>query len=532
MKASSKIISVFLAAALCGSLASCSGTGAASPSSAGTSQEAPASQADAQEELPFVTLKVLFPGDEPEDGKKVYVDWLTEKTTEDGLNCCMDIEYIPWADLATKYSLKLSSGTAYDIIHTNGADYFREARNGAFREITMEEIQTYMPETYKNEPEDAWKVSTVDGKMYFIPWYGGTVDGYGVAAIRQDLVEKFNLEEVTDIESFEQYLAGIKENIPSAIPMAGLQDWTNNSFMGAFLLQANGWLKTTEDFFAIGSDGNGDLDYDNVIEVFKTEEFAALCQKIRDWQVAGYIEKNASSSDTTGGDKYAAGAAYVTFGNLGGLTNYANTLKSVDSTAVTKLVDLTPEATKWASGYTGNGYCIGANSENPERAMMLLDKLKNDREYHDTTYIGIEGVHWTPYEDETGAIDDTYYVPTEEASKFPKFGTAHWGWYNKLWARYGTGDSKDYVELDTAFESSAKIAKTADFTFDQTPVEAAYTACTSVLDQYGTILMAGMSDDVEGTIAEMNQRLEEAGYEDVKAAFLEQYNTYMDTYFG
>lgn len=79
MKASRKLISLFLAAALCGSLASCSGGTASSggassaPSKDGT-QSAASQGGDEAEELPFVTLKVLFPGDEPEDGKKVYVD--------------------------------------------------------------------------------------------------------------------------------------------------------------------------------------------------------------------------------------------------------------------------------------------------------------------------------------------------------------------------------------------------------------------------------------------------------------------------
>lgn len=471
------------------------------------------------EELEFVTLKMLFPGSAPTDSDLVYVEKLKELTERDGLNCNLDIEYIAWADVATQYLVQLASGTPYDLVHISNPDYFSEARKGAFREITMEEIQKYMPETYAKGTSDYWRSVTVDGKIYAIPWYSGTVDSYMAAAIRQDKSEELGIE-VTDIVSYENYMAAIKAEDPSAVPMKGAFDfqtigWTQNYGFRGF--SSLGYL-----FLQEGSDG--ELNYDNILLKYETPEYLEFCKMMRRWVLNGYVEQNASSAtqDTTA--SFSAGVGYATNWNLGSLSNAIQQLKTADPTAVAKMVDLTPDATKYATGYMGQGYAITRNAENAERAMMLLDKFKNDKEYHDLSLIGIEGVHYNNVESDDKQL---YYEQTENVANFPKFGTAMWGWYNKEWARYGTSDLEEYVNLDYSFENNSIVAKSEGFAFDNSSVQAEVAACKSISDQYNTILNFGMTDDIEGTIAECIAKMKESGYDTILDEFTKQYNEYI-----
>lgn len=470
------------------------------------------------DELPFLTLRALFVGDDPGDGELVYMDKLKELTTRDGLNCNMDIDYISWGDYPDSYLLQLASGEPYDIIYFNNS-MIDECRNGAFREITMDEIEQYMPETYAAMPQEGWDITAVDGKIYYIPDYSGTVGGYWSVAIRSDKAEEVGVT-VTDLDSLGEYMAAIKAADPEAIPVRGAFGGFETLFKQEF-----GYGATPIDFFWVSPDGNGGLNYDDVVIKTETEEYLEYAKTIRAWAEAGYFEKNASSSTNDANASFENGTGYIAIHNLGALSTAVLNLWNNFPDAKAQIIDITPDATKWCAGYASmEAYAIGRNAENPERAMMLLDKFKNDREYHDLTLIGIEGVHYTNVEGDT---ELRYYVPTEDNGKFPVFGTAMWGWYNKLWARYATTALPEYVEMDTGFEAESKINLAKEFTFDSTEVDAEVAACTAILSQYGTIIDYGMSEDVEGTIAQMNTELYAAGLQDIYDAFTAQYTEFM-----
>ena len=226
----------------------------------------------AEEELPFVTLKALFPGDGVEDSALIYEEKLRELTERDGLNCNIDIDYVSWADVATQYVLQLASGTPYDLIHVNSEQYFNEARKGAFREITMEEIQTYMPLTYAKMSPDVWNLISVDGAIYFIPWYAGTVDGYFEFAVRTDKAAEYGID-VKDVDSLEDFLtAAVAEN-PAAV----------TGSLGDVVLfdQYFGYGSTPLSYFKVAPDGNGGLDYNTVVLKYATDDYLEYAKRMR-----------------------------------------------------------------------------------------------------------------------------------------------------------------------------------------------------------------------------------------------------------
>ena len=78
------------------------------------------------------------------------------------------------------------------------------------------------------------------------------------------------------------------------------------------------------------------------------------------------------------------------------------------------------------------------------------------------------------------------------------------------------------------FNSSALISCANGFQFDKTPVEAQYTACQSVFDEYGFVLETGgyAAAEVPTIIQAYQAALDEAGYQAVLAEFKSQYDAW------
>lgn len=84
----------------------------------------------------------------------------------------------------------------------------------------------------------------------------------------------------------------------------------------------------------------------------------------------------------------------------------------------------------------------------------------------------------------------------------------------------------DKASLYTDFNGGVEVSPAAGFRFDKTPVEAAFTACQNVFEEYGFALENGgiASAEVESTIEAYQAALDEAGYQDILAEFQKQYN--------
>jgi putative aldouronate transport system substrate-binding protein len=90
------------------------------------------------------------------------------------------------------------------------------------------------------------------------------------------------------------------------------------------------------------------------------------------------------------------------------------------------------------------------------------------------------------------------------------------------------GEPDNKADLYIDFNGSAETSCAAGFRFNKTPVEAAYTACSSLFEQYGFQLENGAiaPDAVDAYIEQYQAELDAAGYQEVLAEFQNQYNTW------
>ena len=171
----------------------------------------------------------------------------------------------------------------------------------------------------------------------------------------------------------------------------------------------------------------------------------------------------------------------------------------------------------------GSCYCITANSTEAEAkaAIDFLGLLYTDATLADMYTFGIEG-------------EDFEYTQAE--GQAIKHVTQHSDKYNhSMWESASAtivtpldNEPANKADLYKDFNGGAKTSPAAGFRFDKTPVEAAYTACANVFEQYGFQLENGgiPAKDVESTIEKYQAALDEAGYQDVLAEFQTQYSNW------
>ena len=178
MKKVSKLISLVVALALLISLplAGCGGNNAddssGSTTAAGTTTEATNTEAtntgdNAIDISKPVELTGYLLGDRPAGMDDVLAE-INKKLKAD-INATMEINYIGWGDLDSKYPLVLASGENIDWIYTaNWCKYSQEATKGSFLELSEDLLKKYMPKHYENCDPIAYSQSMVNGKFYMV----------------------------------------------------------------------------------------------------------------------------------------------------------------------------------------------------------------------------------------------------------------------------------------------------------------------------------------------------------------------------
>ncbi len=519
-KALSLLLSFVLAAVL---LAACSGNGGtATPSNSTKPSEAASGEGsgtDGEAAKPGidiskpVELQFYMLGDAPKDLPAIQEE--INKMAKEDLNATVKFNYTSWTDWDQKYKLLLGSGQQVDLIFTaEWTQYQSYAKRGAFQPLD-ELLPVAAPELYKFVPQDMWEAVKIDGKIFTMP---ATYKEYVTNGFvwREDLREKYNLPKPVDIDTFEQYLEGIKQNEPNMVPLA----------MGADM---KGTLFDTYRSIAskpIGATPYGiDINYDTPTEVVSywgSEEHLQDLLRMKKWQDNGYMVKNVLSVKDVIQEQLTSGKAAALLGD--------NPTRFNDS--VIKLQATHPE---WKLGYypypltTGvatpvhpihNGFAVPVSSKNAERALAFYEKMVTDKRYNLLTQYGVEGKNYE--------VVDGYYTMIGDANSngFPRESMNGWAWRNPEYMLF----DKNYDGVKAIFDELDKIQvpdKFTGFAEDYTSYQVERAALEQVEKQYLFPLIAGVVKDVEGGLKTFMEKANQAGLEKIQAEYKKQWLQYV-----
>nr|WP_246427501.1 extracellular solute-binding protein [Paenibacillus phyllosphaerae] len=482
---------------------------------AGTSGES-AGKPDTSKKVELVWYLL---GDPHKDTEKVVAEW--NKMLEKDLNTTVKLNFTTWTDWTTKYNLLLASGEKIDMIFASSwADYFKFSNQGAFMALD-DLLPTYAPETWKNVPKQDWEEATVKGKIYAVPatYPEYTPDGL---VYREDWRQELGLPEITDVDSIEAYMEGVKKAKPNVTPING------KGYNEIFTM-----FKSYYDYQQIGGDSGVVVasSYDTPRDIIAypfTQEFVDWAKRMKTWVDKGFWKSDTLSSQKEAGDAIKVGNGAVYWRNAPGAGGF-----------ITGMEDSNPEI---KLGYfpfsrfhnrtmptlsVNNAMAIPKNAANPERSLMVLDKLRNDPNYYDLMNYGFENTHYSM--DADGKHIVTPPKGMEGKKDFVAYGIAGWGFRVESMERVKqAGGWPEFDKLLEEFKSQSKPNIFAPVVMDYAPVKSQQAAVNSVIQQYGMPIMMGLVPDVDKAVEAYRKQLEAAGVNDVLAYVKEQANAYFD----
>lgn len=463
-----------------------------------------------------VVLKGYLLGEAPKGMPEVLTQ-LNEKLKKD-INATIELNYIGWGDVQSKYPLLLAAGEDLDFIFSADWNYYVEQSNkGAFYELKPEDIAKYMPKKSAAIDPAAWEEAKVNGKIYMIPKTTPDSNVF-VSVLRKDIMAEAGLTEVKSLSEIGPYLEAVKKNHPDMIGlnldsqvdlptpyqhlMRDKVGFTGGPFGGGPLAQG-----VTYDV----ADPTGKI-YSMVEEPYlSAQKYAAGIMK--DWYDKGYVNKNPYANKIRSKDNYVEGKAAVAFGNS---IDIASTLEAAEAKGIESYIipSLMPNGKVPMGNYIGAGISIAANSKNPERVMQAMDLIMEDPSYVYLTYFGVEGKNYviTP--------DDKIGLPegvTADTNTYPPDAAGFW-FVNKALFKPMSTWPKTYVEFwEKTKEYNSQDYAYNGFSFNSENIKTQIANLANASTQYANPIYIGAVKDVDKAFEELAKNLNSAGLDKVKA---------------
>lgn len=446
---------------------------------------------------------------------KAILDQLNEKLLAD-INATLEIKYIDWGDVATKYPLMWASGEDFDMSYiSSGASvpYATLAKQDALVDIT-DMLDTYAPTLKAELDQVAWDSMKINDRIYGVPSTYSEFTAYGFVT-RTDLMEKYGIESVSSIEDMESYMdAALADGMT---PLNGSSNLGNDMYR-MFVATTSDWLDApglpTTGLYLAGKLS----DPTDIFHPAFTDEFEEFAVKMHEWSEKSYWSRDVLSASQDDKDNFYNGvsASYISHqpdwtGNYG---TQITKLPGVDSEFY-----CFPEANGKIVRKMGceNATGINANSKHPERCLMLIEKLMTDEECYNLFQYGIEGKQYVIQEGKV-AKPEGYDAEVD--------GGGFSGWAlrtDKFNIPAESEDERRYT-LNDAWKGVAVDNPYVGFSFDSANVSAELSAIANVDAQLGLqILLGKTSQDPVEAVEEYRKQLEAAGIEKLVEEVKTQY---------
>lgn len=494
-----KIIALLLALVMVFSLAACNIPGNDDTKPTGNNDPTGGDTPNPFEK--HVTLTYCVPdalGVSEYEGWQAIVD-AVNAITKEKINATIKFEVIPLGEYTKKMSMKFVGGEEFDVCFTGAWNpYANGVADGAYAELTPEMLATYAADTMAVLNKDCWGAVTVEGKIYAVPLQQIWVRQNSIR-FNADTAAKYGFDytSVKDLDDITPYLETLKQAGEKYIFWSA--PYNNlTSYMGFDFLHSS---------YIPGAVYYADAQA-HVFNQFASKEFVEVCKQVRKWNEAGYIhpdqltgglDKNLFAVDLN--PTYKPGGDATESGTRG----YKIVSVPVGKSALT------------TSGIVSTNIAVGATSKNPERALAFINLLNTDAELLNLICHGIEGTHWN-YVDK----DNKVIKKTGEYKGFYSFVVGN------VFNEYYTDASQVGSWEETAeINGSAPASCILGFSFNSEPVSTEIANMKAIVNEYISALDAGEYEDVEGTIAEMNAKLEAAGLSTVLAEMQAQIDAWL-----
>ena len=470
-----------------------------------------------------VIITYLTTGNKSNDsGTSQMLEKLNERLTE-LVNAELEIYYIPWSNYQTNYNLKLTEKDgSIDLIGTatDWLDAWKNATLGNFLALTDDMLKTYAPKTWESVSKEHWDVCRLNGDIYLMPEDNFTQWTNHGFMYRTDWAREAGLNGVHSWEDLTKYLYYVKANKPVIAP------W--NSDGGSSTYQSEGYIRSKSDFIiadGITSTNIFGAKKSNLKKIYSPHyegnELIEYAKLMREWNEAGFWV-----SDVLNQNRLVDNRTDFTKGLSAVEQHHSQTWYS---NVYTKLKNNVPGADSgffWFGEESHNivyqtithgAMAISAASNHPERALMVYDLLRNDKECYELINYGIEGkqyrVNASGYREN---IPGSYGIDTNY----------WWGRNDNLEVRDTSTDWKVFDDLCAEYNKYKIDYPFSQIVWDISKVSTELDAVANVYGQYMGNICYGQKEDPVAYVQEYRQALKDAGIEKLIAEFQRQLDSF------
>ena len=459
-------------------------------------------------------LKMVLVGDKPAIYDEIYGE--VNKMLKEDINAELEIEYMPYSDMDKKYALLFSGEDDFDLVFSaNWIDYTKYAQKNCFMEITDEMLKKNAPQTYSKISKENLNDARVNGKIFMVP-VSTTEYDQRVVMLRGDLRKKYNLAPPENWDDFYNYLKTVAENEPSIIPVCELA--------GAGTV----WnLMEGDNYTNCGYEGVGvcfDLDKNKFVVRVEEPGYEKLCNRRRQ-MVEDKIIPSDMLANKTLSSMFSQGRAAVYMHNLDTVaTLYVQYNESHPDWEV-EIYDFSQGSKKVTQSATIGGISINRKSKNSEKALALIDLLRNDERYFNLTWYGIENKHWRRVGENGVDLSLNKALPKEEQYS----PGCVWGWKNQDMMLRDSQRPQVVDEILERWKTETVPNPLSGFNYDDTNFKVQVANLSSVGKQYESSLKYGMieKDQIHSYITEFQDSMKKAGVEEVCQSMQEQYDEFL-----
>lgn len=501
------MLTVFLVLAACGngnnSAENVKESKSAESASASPSSSDKPSDAGASELKPY-KLKLVYEG--PPQADEAKVEEALNKILTEKINATIDIAPIDWGAWEDKMNLMIASREPADVMFTaqwNG--YAKNVAKGAYKDIG-ELLKQYGQGIIESLDPAFLEGSKIDGKNYGIPTNKELASAGGIV-YRKDIAEELGLDmnAVKTPEDLDAIYKVVKEKKPDMIPLYTTGGLFNAHFFAEYDFLGDGTIPGA----ITKNNDNTKIALAEELDIYK--RYLGIA---RDFFTKGYINKDAATTQLSSQDAYKAGKVFSTIEPMkpGKADEIANASGMPGKLGQITLTGKTVSTSETA----GAMLAISSTSEDPDRAMMLINLLHTDKEINNLLNFGIEGVHFT--------LNGEIMTATAESAQYSP-GVA-WELGNQFLNRVWDSEDPRKWELFKEFNSGAKASTGLGFVFNSESVKGEVGAIANVIKQYQKAIETG-SVDADKVLPEYISALKAAGADKVVAEKQKQFDAFL-----
>ncbi len=444
----------------------------------------------------------------------------------------IEVELLPlsFADYSTTIQLMLAGGDELDIMpifYPYASSWIN--MGGVFDMAPLMDTDDGARIIEALGKENAY-VGNMNGVLYGFPANKESVE-LGGLAMRADIADELGIAEKYGLEANKDEYEGV------------IYDWDVAADIFATVQEAYPnmiplYMNSTEQlqrfvFFDELVDGFGTLDWEadhgstTVVNKFETDTYVNAIKRLADWYDKGYIFKDAAT-DTQGS------ATMIKAGNT---FSYLSAIKP-GFLAEQEAANGMPMYAMYFGDHVEGGISttnvsffntsIAGNSMDPEMAFKFISALYGDPELYNLWQYGIEGEHYVVLDDGTA-----YFPEGVDGGTAVYHQNTGWFMGNQFQSYVWNDGSKtaDYWDKLQAHNNWAEYTAGFGFMWDSTEYATQITALNNALETYRAFLSTGTvkPDEVEATIAQLNDALYAAGLEEVIAAKQAQLDAWLAT---